>query len=96
MKRSSEEEYTPDVAVDTVSTFNTIRRAPISKSKLSRVKSYSRRKSASVNRALKTNIFNVPIEKNDGDEMIEQFKNKFASVNTAVEKYMILTCLPKS
>ena len=60
LKRSSEEEYTPDVAVDTVSTLNTILtplgESPISKSKLSRVKSYSRRKYTSVDKALKTNI----------------------------------------
>lgn len=99
-RRSSEEEYIPDVPEDTVSVLNTILtplgESPISKSKLSRVKSYSRRKSASVGRALNTSIFNVPVNKNDGDEMISQFKDKFASVNTAAEKYMILTCLPKS
>ena len=99
MRRSSEEEYVPDVA-DNVSTLNTILTplgaSPISKSKLSRVKSYSRSKYASVARTLNTSIFNVPVEKNDGDEMISQFKDKFEGVNTAAEKYMILTCLPKS
>ena len=41
-------------------------------------------------------MLNVPTRSDDGEEIISQFKEKFKNVNTANEKYSILTCLPKS
>lgn len=100
-KSTSGEEYVPENMEEaTVSNLNVVLtplgESPISRPKLLRVKSYAERKASAVAQTIKKNIFNVSPEINDGQEIINQFKEKFASVKTANEKYMILTCLPKS
>lgn len=99
--KSSEEEFIPESKESaTVSNLNTLLTplgvSPVSKSKLSRVKSYAHKKAAAINEAINTSIFNVRGDISEGQEIIGQFKEKFETVSTANEKYMILTCLPKS
>lgn len=101
-RSTSEEEYVPESTEDRVSNLNKLLtplgESPVSKPKLSRVKSYAERKASTVTRAISESIFNISTgsEMNDAQEMINQFKEKFATSKTANEKYMILTCLPKS
>ena len=100
-KKSSEEEYMPPGAEEetTVSNINQfltpLGHSPVSKAKLSRDKSYAHRKASALN-VVVNEIFNVPNKCDDGEEMITQFKEKFSKVKSANEKYIILTCLPKS
>ena len=51
------------------------------------------KKATAINEAINTSIFNVRGDISEGQEIIGQFKEKFETAN---EKYMILTCLPKS
>ena len=100
MKTSSEEEYVaPGVAEEaTISNVNILYplgQSPLSLRKQTREISYARRKVSAVNKAV-SELFHVSTESNDGEEMLTQFKEKFSNVKTANEKYMILTCLPKS
>ncbi|PSN35437.1 hypothetical protein C0J52_23001, partial [Blattella germanica] len=100
MKKSSEEEYVPpEMEEPTISTLNKVLtplgQSPVTKRKLSRVKSYVERKARAVNESVHE-MLKVPTRSDDGEEIISQFKEKFKNVNTANEKYSILTCLPKS
>ncbi|KAJ4430283.1 hypothetical protein ANN_22495 [Periplaneta americana] len=99
--KSSEEEYVPlEIKEEaTISNLNQLLmplgQSPVSKRKLSHVKSYAASKASAVNETI-SKIFNVGNKSNDGEEMIAQFKEKFSNVHSTNEKYMVLTCLPKS
>ncbi|PSN43647.1 hypothetical protein C0J52_16667 [Blattella germanica] len=97
MKKSSEEEYVPpEMEEPTISTLNKVLtplgQSPVTKRKLSRVKSYAERKAGAVNESVHE-MLNVPTRSDDGEEIISQFKEKFKNVNTANEEY---SSLPKS
>lgn len=101
VKISSGEEFIPSGTEEETKLSNLnklltpLGQSPVSKRKLSRVKSYAQRKANVVNESI-NEILNVTRSSNDGEEIILQFKEKFQAVKSANEKYMILTCLPKS
>ncbi|KAJ4432726.1 hypothetical protein ANN_21363 [Periplaneta americana] len=99
--KSSEEEYvSPEIKEEaTISNLNqlltSLGQSPVSKRKCCR-ESNAAREASAVNGTDFSKIFNVGVKSNDGEEMITQFKEKFSNVNSTNEKYVVLTCLPKS
>ena len=98
-KSTSEEDYVPESTEDVVSNLNKLLtplgESPVSKHKLSRLKCYAQRKASAATQAI-NEMLNVSTDTDYGQEMIKQFKEKYATVKSAYEKYRILTCLPKS
>ena len=100
-KRSGDEYVATEAQEEvTISNLNklltTLGHSPVSKRKFARTRCYAVRKASAVAKTVKELIFNVPNKSDDGKQMIAQFKDKFSSAAAAREKYMILTCLPKS
>ncbi|PSN43918.1 hypothetical protein C0J52_03662 [Blattella germanica] len=76
MKKSSEEEYVPpEMEEPTISTLNKVLtplgQSPVTKRKLSRVKSYTERKARAVNESVHE-MLNVPTKSDDGEEISSQ------------------------
>ncbi|PSN45244.1 hypothetical protein C0J52_07001 [Blattella germanica] len=77
MRKSSEEEYVPpEMEEPTISTLNKVLtplgQSPVTKRKLSRVKSYAERKARAVNESVHE-MLNVPTKSDDGEEIISQY-----------------------
>lgn len=74
--------------------FVSLLQSPIKRRQM-RSDTYKKRKLQQLNDAVAKKVFRVEV-KNDGEEMIEQFKTKMGQAISNSEKYLILTCLPKS